>query len=289
MLRGKSILHVKQEEGRFYSKDAIRGYYNDMTNKVLLSKDYLKSDELPKSSTERGELILFPVAIFQYALGLYDLYLESGDCHYLLKFKQCLDWTLDSQTQEGAWNNFSYIYPDNPYGAMAQGEGVSVLLRGYIEFNDVKYLNAAKSAIDFMLRSVEDGGTADYNDNKLILLEYTHLSPVLNGWIFAIFGLWDYVLVSEDKSYEQKLNLTLSSLKETINKFDNGYWSLYDLSNNIASPFYHILHIALLNVLYDLTGESEYSSYAKLWDSYHYCALNKSRAFVVKAFQKIFH
>lgn len=38
MLTGRSISHVNQGMGKIYSKDDIRGYYNNLTEKVTLRK-----------------------------------------------------------------------------------------------------------------------------------------------------------------------------------------------------------------------------------------------------------
>ena len=66
MLRGKSILHVNQGLGRCFSTTDICGYYNDLTEKVTKMPELLNCDELPHVEDERGEQILFPVAVFQY-------------------------------------------------------------------------------------------------------------------------------------------------------------------------------------------------------------------------------
>lgn len=85
MLRGKSILHVNQGLGRCFSTTDICGYYNDLTEKVTKMPELLNCDELPHVEDERGEQILFPVAVFQYGLGAYDLYLLKHDERYLKK------------------------------------------------------------------------------------------------------------------------------------------------------------------------------------------------------------
>ena len=81
---------------------------------------------------------------------------------------------------------------------MAQGEGASVLLRAYTLTGNVSYREAAQKAVDFMLQDIEKGGTTEYADGKLVFREYTNQPVVLNGWIFAWWGLYDYVLGSLD-------------------------------------------------------------------------------------------
>ena len=287
MLTGKSVLHVNQDIGPQFVPGELKGYFNNMTEKVTKEPELLESDSLPLLQTEKGEYIYFPVAIFQYGLGAYDLYLSTNDEIYLKKFKLCVKWAIDNQEINGSWSNFFYIYPNSPYGAMCQGEGASLLLRAYKEFGDVKFLECAKKAIDYMLLPVEEGGTALYQDNEVILLEYTHRPAVLNGWIFALFGLYDLTLVDNSDKYNDALQKTLYSLKNNLNKFDNCYWSLYDLDNKITSPFYHNLHIAQMQAIYEITNDQVYKQLLEKWINYRNSFCKSKKAFIKKAIQKI--
>ena len=287
MLTGKSVLHVNQDIGKHVTPGEISGYYNNMTEKVTKEPELLKSDKLPELKTENGDIITFPVAVFQYGLGAYDLYLETGENIYLEKFRQCSEWAVENQQTDGAWNNFFFIYKDYPFGAMCQGEGASLLIRAYKEFDDTKYLDSAKTAIDFMLRDVSCGGTTQYDGDKVILLEYTHKPAVMNGWIFALWGLYDLNIVSPNEKNTELYNKTVSSLKKYLTKFDCNYWSMYDLDGKIASPFYHHLHIAQMQAMYAITGESAFDIYGKRWLKNEKNLLYKNMAFVKKAVQKI--
>ena len=287
MLTGKSILHVKQNMGSVFVPGELNGYYNNLTEKVTKEPKLLESEELPTLKTEKGKIIYFPVSIFQYGLGAYDLYLMTNEKKYLDKFEQCANWAIKNQQSNGAWSNFFYIYPEHPYGAMCQGEGASLLSRAYKHYANSVFSVGATKAIDFMLRSTEDGGTAQYKNDELILLEYTHLSAVMNGWIFALFGLYDLTLVNDDEKYKKALSKTLSTLQKYLPKFDNGYWSLYDLDIKIASPFYHNLHIAQLEALYVATGHEIFYYYQQRFNMYASNRWNRNRAFFLKALQKV--
>ena len=73
MLTGKSVWHVNQDIGKCFAKDEIRGYYNNMTEKVTRMPDLLDSDEMPKLNLAEVKFTYFPVAIFQYGFGCYDV------------------------------------------------------------------------------------------------------------------------------------------------------------------------------------------------------------------------
>ena len=287
MFAGKSVLHVDQGVGQMFEANKIAGYFNDMTMKVTMQMDCVDKRELPKQETEQGDHIYFPVAVFQFGLGLWDLFLKTNEDRYREMFVKCAEWALEKQESNGAWNNFFFVYPDNPYGAMAQGEGASLLIRAWELTKDDKYLEAARNAISFMLIPVEDGGTAKYEGEDLILLEYTHLAPVLNGWIFSAIGLYDIWLATNNEDYKQSFDRSIKSLLRFLPQFDCNYWSDYDLNKHITSLFYHRLHIAQLKALYLMTGREAFKEYAERWEKYLNNPLYKSFATLKKAAQKI--
>lgn len=288
MLTGKSVWHVNQDIGKCFAKDEIRGYYNNMMEKVTKMPELLNNTELPKLNLENGKFTYFPVAIFQYALGCYDLYLRTKEESYIRKFIQCVEWTLTHQDDGGRWNNFSHYCPKTPYGAMAQGEAASVLVRAYVYTKEQKYLDAAKKAIDFMLLPLNEGGTTKYEGEDAFLMEYTFKNVVMNGFIFSWWGLYDYVVATHDGGkYKQALDNTMKSLVKILPKFKCGYWSMYSLDRLIASPFYHNLHIAQMQAMYQLTGEQIFDDYAKRWTRQQKNPFCKGLAFLRKSIQKI--
>ena len=52
MLTGKSVWHVNQDIGKCFAKGEVRGYYNNMTEKVMKIPELLDGDELPKLNLE---------------------------------------------------------------------------------------------------------------------------------------------------------------------------------------------------------------------------------------------
>lgn len=288
MLTGNSVWHVNQNLGTCFSKHEIKGYYNNLTAKVTMLPGFLESETLPKLEIGNNLYVESGVAIFQYGLGAYDLYLQTGDEKYHKKFLQTVEWAVNKQESSGGWDNFSYFYPEHPYGAMAQGEGASLLIRAYVDSGDKYLLSKANRAIDFMLTSVEKGGTTLYQGENTILLEYPHRKAVLNGWVFAWWGLYDFVITTNDRGrYKAVLDNSLLSMERMIPSFSNSYWSIYDLENRIASPFYHNLHIAQMQAMYLLTGDEIFNQYAKRWEMQQKNLICKSIAFVKKSVQKL--
>ena len=284
MLTGQSISHVSQGIGTCYCKEKVAGYYNDLTEKITRDDPNIL---VPKYYVDSGEEIYFSIGIFQYGLAAYDLYLKTGEQRYLDKLQACADWAVENQQTDGGWATFVHECPEQPYSSMAQGEGISMLVRAHIAAKEEKYLVSARKAKEFMLKPLNDGGTTDYRGEDVYLYEYTFRPLVLNGWIFSLWGLYDYHKYTADEQAGAVLAATLETLKKKLPEFDIGYWSMYEDGKRICSPFYHDLHIAQLNVMYDLFGDAVYKDYARKWDGYRRNFWNPKRAFVKKAWQKV--
>ena len=285
MMCGNSVYHVKQDEGKYYSKTGIKGYYNNLTEKV--SRFGEKGLTIPKVKVDSGEEIYLSTAVFQYGLGAYDLYLETGEKLMLQRMIVCADWAVKNQEANGGWKTFEFENKIEPYSSMTQGEGTSLLLRAYRESKDNKYLDASRKAIYFMIKPISDGGTALFDGADVYLYEYTYEPLILNGWIFSFWGLWDYCIECHDQIIEKLRDRTLVSIIKKIPEYDIGYWSKYEDGRRICSPFYHNLHIAQLKVMYDLTGEETFNNYALKWEQYARSRYKRTRAFITKVFQKI--
>lgn len=286
MMTGNSISHVDQGEGKVYSINEIKGYYNNLTEKVTKREDL--GNKVPMSNVDTGEKIYFPIEIFQYGLGAYDLFLLNNDKKMLTKVKAAANWAVNNQQEDGSWRTFAYENPLHPYSSMAQGEGISLLLRAYIELEDKKYLDTVKKAIEFMLLPIDKGGTTKYEGEDVYFYECTDDPLILNGWIFSLWGVVDYCKYFNDSEVKNILEKTLKTLERKLSDFDIGYWSMYEDGMRISSPFYHKLHIAQLNIMYELTGKDVYKTYADKFEKYQSNKIYKNIAFVRKAMQKIF-
>lgn len=85
---------------------------------------------------------------------------------------------------------------------------------------NVSYREAAQKAMDFVLQDIVRGGTTDYAGCKIVFQEYTNLSTVLNEWIFECWGLYDYVIASNDNGkYKRILDKSLETLIESLPLF----------------------------------------------------------------------
>lgn len=284
---GRSPLNCNQDEGKIYSKETVAGYYNNLTEKV--TKFGCPGGQLPMSQVDGKNKLYFSIAIFQYGLAAYDLYLMNNDVSMLEKVKASADWALKEQQANGGWKTFTFYNdrPDQLYSAMAQGEGISLLIRAYIAFKNEEYLNAAEKAKIFMLKPISEGGTTEYGDG-VYLYEYLNAPLVLNGWIFSAWGLFDYAKFFRDDEVMTIWHKTVESIVNKLPNYDHGDWSLYhDDGKSLANPFYHKLHIAQLNVMHDLTGIEAFSDYSLLFQKYQKNPWYRIKTFLTKIVVKI--
>ena len=284
MLTGQSVSHVNQGVGTCFSKEEVAGYYNDLTEKVTKDNPDIL---VPMYRVDTGSEIYFSIGVFQYGLAAYDLFLKTREDIYKKKVLACSEWALNNRQEDGSWITFEYKSKEHPYSSMAQGEGISLLIRAHILTGDSRYLHAVHKAKEFMLKPLCEGGTAEYTeDGGVILYEATYNPVVLNGWIFSLWGLYDYYKYFRDEEAKLMLEKTLSSLKKKLPDFDMKYWSRYEDGKRISSPFYHKLHIAQLEAM--LFGDGIYKDFAVKWDKYQKSFLNPKKAFIKKALQKVF-
>ena len=288
MLFRKSVFHQMQRKGFFWSKENVKGYYSDLRHKVM-GNIALDSSGIPINTTSEGKNFCFPIAAFQYGLGAYDLLLETGESIYKDKFMNIVNWATENQQENGAWDAFGWCAEKHPFSSMAQAEGASLLCRAFVETKDENYLKFAKKALEFMVLPVERGGTAYYDsDGILVSLEESgKMRTVMNGMIFSIWGIYDYLLCTSDNNFEEKLSQAVKSLSNMLPQFDREYWSNYDLDGRIASPFYHSLHIEQLKVMEELFPDYNFRKYRQVFENYNDSWLKRKKAFIIKAMQKI--
>ncbi|NQU87290.1 MAG: hypothetical protein HQ541_16170 [Mariniphaga sp.] len=246
-----------------------------------------------------------PIAIAQYGLGHYNLYKQTKNRQNLdISIKQA-DWLISNlETNKygvKTWmHHFDWEYRDtlkSPwYSALAQGNGISLLTRIYIETKGEKYLKTAQQALKSLYISVENGGVLSTDENNDHWLEETIVDPpthILNGFLWTIFGIWDYYLLTEDQEAKTLFDKCIKTLKDNLQKFDVGFWSLYEQSGTkmkmLASLFYHSLHIVQLKILYKITNESVFEEYAKKWEKYKKNWFYKKIALVYKIIFKLFY
>lgn len=245
-------------------------------------------------STSGCGAVYFPILLCQKALGHWDIWLGQGSAEDRHKFLQIASWLTANQDAEGGWDtwNLASQCQDSQYrySAMTQGQALSVMARAHLLTRNDSFERASRSAMKLMCKPVQDGGVCWYEDGDVFLEEFPGASreTVLNGWIFALFGVYDYVLQFSDDNARSFHGDTSASLARRLDEYDAGFWSYYNSgAKRLASPFYHRLHLSQLAALNQVLQEASLKLTLEAWTRYERNRFYKSRAVLVKGIQKL--
>lgn len=248
-----------------------------------------------------------PIAIAQYGLGNYNLYRRHRDAERRQKFLRVAEWlagALEKNTAGyAAWHHhfdWEYRTPLRApwYSGLAQGQGISVLVRAWRDAESTVFRRTADEAFEVFLHDVNEGGVAFRDDAGHLWIEEYVVAPdppthILNGFIWAMWGIYDYWLATQDSRAEHLFNESVRTLQDCLPNYDSGYWSLYEQSGTrmkmLASPFYHQLHIVQLQVMTILTGDPRFRDFAKRWEAYSSRSWNRKRAVAHKSAFKLLY
>lgn len=246
-----------------------------------------------------------PIAISQYGLGNYNVFHRTNDPQAKHKFISAAQWLVENlapnSQQVPMWHHhFDFEYRDTLrapwYSGLAQGQGLSLLVRAYATTGENRFKDAAHAAFQGFRLSVADGGVVwHWDDGDIWFEEYIVHPPthILNGFIWALWGVYDYGLATGDGEALDLFRQGVQSLKNRLPCYDWGHWSLYELSGTllkmVASPFYHRLHIAQLLATERLTGEAALGDHAHKWEGYLQSGWHRRRALGYKLMFKLLY
>lgn len=277
-----------------------------------------------------------PIAIAQWGLANYNRFWETRDQSCREKSLKAGGWLVTNleRNARGLWvwnHHFDWEYRNTLkapwYSGLAQGQGVSLLLRAHAESCDEKYREAADRAFVALTKTVAEGGVLCEVDvpgqnpaaKDLWIEEYLVDPPthILNGFIWALWGIFDYSIASGTTDIPapegcgadtpvrapsasingstacQIFDRGVQTLIHNLGAYDTGYWSLYEQSGTslkmLASPFYHRLHIVQLQVMAKVTGNSTFSAFAERWQGYESNRANRTRALLEKSLFKLLY
>jgi hypothetical protein len=246
---------------------------------------------------EPRRLHYYPITIGQYALAIFHTWLSSGREQDRWRFLRLADWFVERQADDGSW----YAETDVPVyrlrapwpSAMAQGRGLSVLARAWQCTGHEKYIQAAGRALTAFSVPIARGGITASCDGWITYEEYpAQPAPhVLNGMIFALFGLWDLIRARRDDARAAALfERGVATVEALLPRYDTGWWSLYDLyqletgsPRNPCTAHYHDIHVKQLRVMHSITGRDAFGTFARRWAAYDHRVTGRLRAYAVKA------
>lgn len=252
-------------------------YPIDMSPFLALSQITLDATGVPYNANPAG---YHPTTIAQYALAHWNQHLATNDEYHLKAFLTQAQWLIEHESRigkdAGSWP-ISFPHPDVHseglwLSALTQGNGISVLLRAYQLTSEQTFLEVACRAVRTFELDILDGGVSAPVGEEGVFFEEVAVYPAahtLNGFIFALFGLYDYVALTGDTHIEKLIERSLATMHDLFNEFDVGFWTCSDLLHRqLASPSHLALQATLLETLSRFSNCDHCSTLAARWKNY---------------------
>jgi hypothetical protein len=221
----------------------------------------------------QGKEHYHPVQIAQKILSLLGSYNQTNNSEYLNRAKLFAQKLIEIsfESKDAIYFPYNFDFPLHGieeekmiapwYSGMAQGQALSAFVRLYKITGENKYLAISDKIFrSFTHFKGENEPWIVYVDKAgyLWIEEYPMEVPAhaLNGFIFGIYGLYDYYLLKRDIPSKQLLQASITTIRQYISEFRNeGDISFYDLKYKTKSVTYHRIHIHQLAMLYKITGD----------------------------------
>lgn len=271
------MFRAPQMMASFEPGEPASGYYTDLRAKASAHGDPHAASLAFRALTAR-RASANPVSIAQVGLGAWQL--AAVDPAWLDIAEAAAVWVAGDLDDRG---RLAYLFPmphtfalDPPwYSAMAQGEAASLLVRVAHSTGSPGLLDAAARAIGPLLD--ESSGLVVSTPQGPVLQEYPTTPPAhaLNGWIFALWGLYDAGLAvrGDGAAVRDAFAAGATALARRLPLYHMRLgWSRYDLFphrvTNAASPFYHRLHVEQLRALARLAPDHRaFAETAERWQT----------------------
>jgi heparosan-N-sulfate-glucuronate 5-epimerase len=244
--------------------------------------------------------IYHPMVILQYGLAHFELALR-GESAAKDTVYRCTKWLEDHAIEEPSKRFLVWYYyfplkslPEHPlpwFSGMQQGQALSLLVRAYQNTKSLRTAITAQQAAQSFLYNISEGGVMSRTiQGNGFIEEYAFrpASHVLNGCLYALVGLHDYLTVFPDARLQNVLEQTTRGVIEVLPDYDLGWWSRYSLGLrwNMATPYYHSIHVALLRYLGEVLPSEVLERYANHWEHCQRESSNLRKRWVLGIFEK---
>jgi hypothetical protein len=229
-----------------------------------------------------GRRVYSPGNLANDGIRYVDGYVRTGDPAYLDRAVVRAKKLISLSRLSGGARYFPYMYDyareklKAPwYSAYSQGFALSLFVRLYRVTGLQAWAERAReTAMSFRrLGRVTRPWVAYVVNRRLWLEEYPSATPthVLNGFNFALFGLYDYERLTRDAAARDLLRGALRTIRSFGTTFRvPGGISYYDLVHRTRHAHYHLIHTWQLRALAAISGNSWYRSLAAAyWRDYH--------------------
>jgi len=159
------------------------------------------------------------------------------------------------------------------YSGLAQGRALGLFVRMYRTTGEERYLDAAHKTFGSLLRPRNENvpWVVEVDSAGFFWIEEypaTRPNQVLNGFIYAMYGLHDYYTETRDENARLLLQASLTTVRHYLYDFRvTGDLSYYCLSHKTQIPTYHRWHIDLIKNAFRMSGDPYFETAAQaFWD-----------------------
>jgi hypothetical protein len=187
-------------------------------------------------------------------------YYLSG--HENANLRQLLGEVIPLATQRAGGIAWEYMFQFDggspPWASgLTQGTALQVLARAWSRFKEPAYLAAAQQALGIFQTAPPQGVRVDTPAGALYA-EYTYAPSdrILNGFIQALVGLYDYTSITEDPLGLALFEAGDAEARAIVPLYNTGAWSMYDQFGE-SDLNYHELLTEFLQHLCERTSKGE--------------------------------
>jgi len=269
-----------------FDRLSLRQYCTDLENTDcnLCLRQLNDSHRRRLELFERPQYRSYPISLIQGAL-------HKLAAYKLTQHKSCLSYAEDiatqiisrAQTHDDALF-FVYDFDFSLHGylrdtlkapwfsAMCQGQMLQLITRLSVLLDSSDYRDYAIStfnSFDPLRFNTEGLPWVTYVDDKDYLwLEEYPLNPsgthALNGKIFAMFGIYEFMMVTKEPQAEEIFSRSLKTIKAHLQQYyhDSGISRYCLVHPEIRAAGYHTIHLDQLHVLSMITEDPYYNEMA---------------------------
>ncbi|MBA2254235.1 MAG: hypothetical protein H0W07_03855 [Chloroflexi bacterium] len=228
-----------------------------------------------------GRLYYHPVELGLKTMRLLSGYRRTRNVKYLTWAKRYAAKIEEiSVRSDGAWFVPYHFYYSTErleppwYSGMSQGIILAAFVRLYHWTNDPSYLEKAHRLFASFQRS---GPSNRPWVSRISVYRYLWIEEyprndrddrVLNGFIFAVYGLYEYWQRTDRRAARRLLEGTLHTLKKWLHVYRvPGGVSYYCLYHKTRHASYHLVHLEQLRFLAAMSGDYFFTRTADLWQA----------------------
>ncbi|MFC1552639.1 D-glucuronyl C5-epimerase family protein, partial [Candidatus Latescibacterota bacterium] len=216
-----------------------------------------------------------PVTTCHTAFGYYRYYMETLHEGYKQSFLNNIKWLYEN-CDDNYYLRYQFNW-EHVHGidllsgwisAMAQGEALAAMCMAYNLTGSQKYLKTAEGLFTTLYKNTDTTWCYMIDGKGYYWLEeYPNgdFCHVLNGFLFGLWGIWDYYVITGD---EFALTLFEAGIKSILDNLS--FWNIEekDMSkycSHIIVEDYHVIHQTQFKAYADLLNIPEFNEAAELF------------------------